>query len=258
MAMTKIAILYTVLISGGAVAVAEAVTMLYRDGSQAVPLWQQAFAPGPLSTKHGFLAEKCESCHTPVRGVEAQACIACHATAAADLAKQSTAFHGTLQECRGCHDEHEGRRRPTRMDHGALVRIGSRLKGDGAASISRQIGDDLAAYIGIQSTADMEQGPLACASCHGYQDPHRDLFGRNCADCHVTRTWRIASFLHPSAASRDCAQCHQAPPSHYMGHFMMVSMMVAGQRHAQVNQCYLCHLTNSFNEIRGAGWYKHH
>jgi hypothetical protein len=43
-----------------------------------------------------------------------------------------------------------------------------------------------------------------------------------------------------------------------MEHFKMVSMRVAGQEHAQVNQCYLCHRTNSFNDIKDVGWYKHH
>ncbi|MBI3736827.1 hypothetical protein HY256_09975 [Candidatus Sumerlaeota bacterium] len=53
-------------------------------------------------------------------------------------------------------------------------------------------------------------------------------------------------------------QCHQAPPSHYMMHFEMVSMKVAGQEHAEVSQCYLCHQTTAWNDIRGVGWYKHH
>ena len=43
-----------------------------------------------------------------------------------------------------------------------------------------------------------------------------------------------------------------------MGHFHMVSMKVAGQHHAQVNQCYLCHQTTAWNDIKGVGWYKHH
>ncbi|MDH8222619.1 cytochrome C, partial [Klebsiella pneumoniae] len=64
-----------------------------------------------------------------------------------------------------------------------------------------------------------EKTGLDCASCHSNREPHRDLFGRECGNCHETATWRIAGFLHPSPASKDCAQCHQAPPSHYMMHF---------------------------------------
>jgi hypothetical protein len=43
-----------------------------------------------------------------------------------------------------------------------------------------------------------------------------------------------------------------------MGHFNMVSMMVASQPHAQVYQCFLCHQTDAWNDIKGVGWYKHH
>src|SRR5205823_4468357 len=68
----------------------------------------------------------------------------------------------------------------------------------------------------------------------------------------------ITEFRHPSAASQSCAQCHQAPPSHYMEHFHMVSMRVAGQEHADVRQCFLCHPTTSWNDIKSVRWYKHH
>jgi hypothetical protein len=69
-----------------------------------------------------------------------------------------------------------------------------------------------------------------------------------------TEPWSIPGM----AARAECAQCHQAPPSHYMGHFHMISMMIAHQEHAQVEQCYLCHQTDAWNDIRGVGWYKHH
>jgi hypothetical protein len=84
------------------------------------------------------------------------------------------------------------------------------------------------------------------------------LFGKDCAQCHRTDKWTISEFRHPSAQSTDCVQCHQAPPSHYMGHFKMVSQRVACQPHADVRQCFLCHQTTSWNDIKGVGWYKHH
>lgn len=43
-----------------------------------------------------------------------------------------------------------------------------------------------------------------------------------------------------------------------MEHFSMISMKVAGIEHADVSQCFLCHKTNSWNDIKGVGWYKHH
>ncbi|MBX9826088.1 MAG: cytochrome c family protein [Xanthobacteraceae bacterium] len=258
--MKKTGLVYAALIS---VAVAAAVTIifsLYRSGSTSIPAWPNAFKPGALSAQHAFLGDRCDTCHTPIRGVEAATCIGCHATAAANLDKQSTAFHATLQDCRGCHIEHQGGNRPTKMDHAALLRIGTHLTAVGArhTSVSRQMVEDMTAFLGMRMSRQAEKNNLKCASCHSTRDPHRELFGRDCAGCHETTTWRITGFLHPSPTSRDCAQCHQAPPSHYMMHFEMVSKSVARQHHADVRQCYLCHQTSSFNEIKGAGWYKHH
>ena len=124
----KLGLWYTVLITIAVVGGVAAVVSLYRSGSASIPGWQAAFQPGPLSEKHRFLTGNCESCHTPTRGVEAAACIGCHSTAAADLGKQPTAFHAVVQDCRGCHVEHAGAVRPTKMDHAALLRIGSHLK----------------------------------------------------------------------------------------------------------------------------------
>jgi hypothetical protein len=219
-------LLTTATIAGAALAIAT----IYRQGSAAVPHWPALVRPGDLSVKHAFLADKCETCHTPTRGVEAAACISCHATDAATLARESTAFHATIGACSACHVEHLAGVRPTSMDHGVLRTIGrSQGKGD-----------------------------LDCFACHSNRSPHRDLFGRECEACHLDTTWKVAGFKHPSPSSTECAQCHQAPPSHYMGHFHMISMMVARQEHARVEQCYLCHQTDAWNDIRGVGWYKHH
>ena len=89
-------------------------------------------------------------------------------------------------------------------------------------------------------------------------DQALEHYADHCASCHATAKWTIAEYRHPSAASQSCAQCHQAPPSHYMMHFKMISMSVARVEVAEVNQCFLCHQTTSWNDIKGAGFYKHH
>lgn len=99
---------------------------------------------------------------------------------------------------------------------------------------------------------------LDCYLCHGNKDRHLGFFGEDCAKCHGTDKWTIPEYRHPSPNSMDCAQCHQAPPSHYMMHFKMVSMRVAGRMSADVNQCHLCHQTTAWNDTKGVGWYKHH
>lgn len=84
------------------------------------------------------------------------------------------------------------------------------------------------------------------------------MFGSDCAACHATTQWRIAQFRHPSPRSMDCAQCHRPPRSHSMMHFEMVSVPVARQPSARVNQCYLCHQTTSWSDIKARGFVKHH
>ena len=229
--------------------------LTHDRGSAAVPGWQAMVSPGDLSAKHAFLGTDCEACHMPHRGPTADKCIVCHANNEALLSKQTTAFHANVADCRGCHVEHLGAaHRPVTMDHVVLARIGA-----GSAKI--EPGIRLSALPIDHSRIRPEETALKCSACHSNQDPHSSLFGTDCASCHGTSTttaWTIPEFRHPSALSTDCAQCHQAPPSHYMMHFEMVSMKVAGIHHADVSQCFLCHQTNSWNDIKGVGWYKHH
>ncbi len=242
--MNRKMLTYLVLITATMTGAAAVISTVYNHGSSAVPQWSNFVSPGELSARHAFLAEKCETCHTPLRGVSASACIACHATNTVTLARQSTAFHATVGSCTACHIEHQNEVRPTQMQHDALIAIG------------REKHQEVASPPDAAHASNRSQ--LYCFECHSNKSPHRDLFGVECAACHVTSTWQISSFQHPSQNSTDCAQCHQAPPSHYMGHFEMVSKIVAGQEHARVEQCHLCHQTDSWNEIRGVGWYKHH
>ena len=277
--MKATTLLYSALaVVGLAVAVAVPVAV-HRAGSDGVPLWAAAASPGPLSAAHEFLGARCESCHVPTHGVEVASCLTCHATAAADLAtKPSTAFHASIGECGGCHVEHRGRgRRPADMDHAVLVAAGHARAAEAASrdaqaggegfehAVARlrellggSVGDLGGAAPGSRDLPAREANLLDCAGCHASRDPHRTLFGRDCQGCHTTAAWAVGSFRHPSPRSRDCAQCHQAPPSHYMMHFEMVDRAITGQERASVEQCFLCHQTDAWNNIRGVGWYKHH
>lgn len=212
--------------------------LIYQADTSVVPTFRRAVLPGPLSSGHAFLEGRCEACHVPHQGPGPGTCIACHAMNNVLLGRQPTAFHATIGNCRGCHIEHLGRdRRPTQMEHEVLSSIAARRSG---------------------ITSSPTAGELICASCHESKDRHQGLLGKNCETCHSLSQWTIAEFQHPSPRSTDCAQCHQAPPSHFMGHFHMISRAVAGQMHAQVDQCHLCHQTTAWNDIIGVGWYKHH
>lgn len=211
-------------------------------------LWLRQASPGALAPAHAFLEGDCAACHAPVQSVPPAQCIACHAHEKALLQRQPTAFHATIGACADCHKEHRGREGlRARMDHEALARIGLD-RHPFQRSVPRGANPALGA---LESTLD-------CAGCHATKDRHRGLFGADCGACHATAKWTLAEFRHPSPASRECAQCHQAPPSHYMEHFAMVSQRVARQEHAQVRECFLCHRTTSWNDINGVGYYKHH
>ena len=103
-----------------------------------------------------------------------------------------------------------------------------------------------------------DESMLTCASCHASKDRHSGFFGTDCVQCHATTQWTVSDFKHPSASSTDCAQCHKPPPSHNMMHFSMMSVPLARQPNAQVNQCHLCHQTTVWNDIKGRGMTKMH
>lgn len=221
--------------------------------------WERQASPGDLSAAHAFLRDNCAACHTPGQGATADRCAACHADSRV-LQREPTAFHATVGSCRECHPEHLGvAARPTGMDHAALAGFGLNRPAGGRDAAREQLVRALAADGGgPHPRITRLEAALDCAACHGTKDRHQGLFGKDCAQCHRTDKWTVPEFRHPSAQSTDCAQCHQAPPSHYMMHFQMVSAKVAGQPHAAVRQCFVCHQTTAWNDIKGVGWFKHH
>jgi hypothetical protein len=256
-----------------------AVSPLHREKTARVILspvfWQHMVVPGELSQPHAFLENNCAACHTSTKGIEPRNCIVCHGDNKAVLQRQPTAFHANITACAACHLEHQGRiPSTTKMDHVALARIGlKQVKNESpqAQSDVAQIKLWLEQKRNDPHPANPHLRPeetlLNCATCHQTKDRHVGLFGTDCASCHATSKWTVAEFRHPSAASQSCAQCHQAPPSHYMEHFNMISKKVAQQEDSQVagccgpvqvNQCYRCHQTTSWNDIKGVGYYKHH
>ncbi len=226
--------------------------------------WQRMAEPGLLSAAHSSLEKNCSACHTSVKGVESSKCIICHASNESLLQRQPTSFHANISSCTECHLEHQGfDKRPTKMSHVALAEIGLRqLSSNAPDSENKILREKLIEWTSGRapphSRIATKESSLNCVTCHANDDRHFKLLGQDCAQCHATDRWTIADFRHPSSKSKDCSQCHQAPPSHYMMHFKMISARVAGKPHARVSQCFQCHLTTSWNDIKGAGWYKHH
>lgn len=247
------------------------VSHLWHKYSNSTDLnWEKAVTPGELSAAHAFLENNCEGCHTPVQGVLRENCVMCHANNAQILQRQPTAFHADVTECAYCHQEHHGRdANISFMDHKSLARVGIAMLPNPTiqfdeGAIAR---DTLESILRSDRTIDplfvhprisAEESVLQCATCHGNDDHHFGLFGNDCVQCHRTDQWSLPEFIHPSNQSYDCNQCHEAPPSHYMQHFNMISAKVAGQHKAKVEECFVCHQTTSWNDIKRAGWYKHH
>ena len=223
-----------------------AISASHLAGSGAVTGWGWAVQPGALTEAHAAVASQCEACHEPHQGPSAARCGSCHA--ANNFGdKQSLQFHANAASCTaGCHVEHHGENSLARMQHVALL--------DG--SLWRWRGP-LATELKSREGRGPTEVALDCVSCHSYVDPHQGLFANDCSQCHALNSWVIAEFRHPSTESRACVECHRPPPSHTMMHFEMVSQRVAGET-ALVEQCYACHTTDSWNNIRGVGWYDHH
>ena len=255
-------------------AVGMAASMAVLRFKPASSVLKQFVSPGPLSSRHAYLGDRCESCHETAIGVTVAKCTACHANAERLLGRQPTTFHASIGECATCHVEHLGTNiRPTPLDHVELAKVGARTlarasRTDGASAATLK---SLETWLRIRVPNQLDESSareaLNCAGCHATKDRHLGLFGKDCAQCHATTQWTVAEFLHPSPHSTSCAQCHQAPPSHYMMHFDMISKKIARQEDAQVagccgpaqvTQCYRCHQTTSWNDIRGVGYYKHH
>ena len=226
---------------------------------------QRAVSPGELSAKHAYMADRCASCHDPNHGVAVAKCTACHANSERLLGRQPTMFHASIGECSTCHIEHQQiGLRPLKMDHVELARVGARTlerashtDADSAATLTF-----LKTWLRVQRPSQFEESSarevLNCAACHDRKDPHFKRFGTDCAQCHTFETWQVLGYQHPSSRSKECVQCHLAPPSHFMEHFSMISQKFAHKEKARVDQCFECHNTTSWNDIVGVGFYKHH
>ena len=262
--MGKALTLLALLIVAGAIYAAAQYRGIPFEPGDIVPLWQSWANPGPLAAAHARLHSESAACHTPLLGPDPAKCTACHADNRGLLQRQSTAFHADVGTCRECHLEHLGRQYVARrMDHVALGKIGERKNPPSTEPSLRQ---QIASAFQRAPPTGRPDNPLIrpeevsldCAACHNRRDRHQGQFGTDCATCHATASWRIAGYVHPSTNSTDCAQCHLEPPGRRMMHFETVSKVVAGQEHAAMRQCFLCHQTTSWNDIKGVGWYKHH
>jgi len=257
-----ITILTTVLVIGG-------LYMMFGPNAATNKLgWERWVEPGKLSQGHASLESNCVACHTSITGVSATKCILCHANNTALLQRQPTSFHANVGACNSCHIEHQGPiLRPVLMDHAVLANIGLKQLRQGASG-DKTAAHKLATWMKIidkdghllstYPNATALEASLNCLSCHSNQDPHFGYFGTDCVQCHSTTKWTIPGYQHPSPQSTQCNECHKPPPSHLMGHFVMMDQGITNQKDTKLSECFKCHQTNSWNDIKGVGWFKMH
>jgi hypothetical protein len=190
--------------------------------------------PGPLHSAHADVAAlergaRCEACHRPGEGVDAQRCTACHAVIGAQVA-DGTGLHGSFaaeqrQRCEHCHGEHHGDDTPLIAPY-AFARAG-------VADAKRF--DHAHVAFGLHGAHEA----LACARCHPHADATAPPAGgrfvglsQQCTACHRD--------AHAGAFGAACEDCHgQQRPFAEAPHFDHAVMRLDGA-HAQV-PCATCH-----------------
>ena len=147
-------------------------------------------SPGRLAKAHEALEgiTNCQKCHEQGRKVVAEKCLSCHAPIANRMAKK-IGVHRNVTECVTCHAEHagvDGELRPfdrKKFDHATVT--GFPLTGKHTMT-----GAECAACHTARSFLTLT---ATCVSCHAEPKMHLGKFGTDCARCHATADWHIAS-----------------------------------------------------------------
>lgn len=180
---------------------------------------EQAAEPGALTAVHQENAV-CGDCHLPWQGVDDSSCLGCHSFTDTDTfsIRPAIRFHEAEKHCLVCHTEHRGRQgNISRMDHTLL------------------------------------NPDLLCSICH--LDPHEQLFGEDCRECHGISTWSVAGFRHPPAEKHQCSRCHRAPLSHQDPDFWqrMVTrhnVRVGKKETLSADECWKCHVLHDWRHLK--------
>jgi hypothetical protein len=171
--------------------------------------------PGPVTKSHADLEENCGECHTPFTKKEQKArCIICHSKVASDLLRKR-GFHGrdvraSSVECKFCHSDHLGRDADILgLDRDVFDHRITDYPLDGAHTIVACEGCH-------ENGQKFRDAPGECIDCHRDDDVHRGRLGKDCADCHSTKSWRKEKFDHSTTdfplegrhRKIACVQCH--------------------------------------------------
>jgi hypothetical protein len=147
----------------------------------------------------------CANCHRPESyRFEPKQCASCHQDYQAAFVAKHVATWGA--NCQSCHDGVD------RFSRGQFTHATTKYPLDGAhVKVSCQ-----SCHLNVTRLASFADAPGTCLGCHVKDDKHRGEFGKDCASCHTTLTWKGATFDHkvfPVDHGRNgassCATCHK-------------------------------------------------
>ena len=146
-------------------------------------------------------------------------CLACHET--------SDSFTSSQEKCAGCHESHDPLFLQRHLQdfgqgclecHDGLDRMmdfnhaesGFPLEGKHAQAICAACHGGANPGVVLTSAA-AQDGPAACSDCHAEPAAHRGMFATDCADCHTSLSWSLASwegfaFEHTAASGFSLAR----------------------------------------------------
>ena len=164
----------------------------------------------PDDVHNNSMGSNCGSCHVESgwrdkivfdHGLTSFPLVGLHASVACEECHVTRAFRGTAKDCYSCHkakDVHKGGlgkacndcHNPNgwtfwQFDHGHKTHFAL----TGAHK-------DIACESCHKESPDKVKLSMECGSCHGREDVHQGRFGRDCARCHDTRTFRQPRVLH--------------------------------------------------------------
>ncbi len=163
--------------------------------------WRASTAPGPPSQAHAAIADNCDACHMPFKGLPNEKCLGCH--------KELKQFHTSVavQKCNACHLEHQGPA-VSLTKPAALAAFKHELTAFSLVGAHQKIGCPSC------HNKPIAQMTESCAGCH--KDTHLGAVGTACAACHQSNSWKPALHLldehklsmEGGHAKTQCVSCH--------------------------------------------------
>ncbi len=230
-----------------------------------------ALSPGPLTSGHARIEDRCLDCHGLGAGASRDKCVACHAldrigtrdaaAAAADNGRIASASTTILTT-----DTNTGARRAAIAGmHRSFTKVWC-----GECHTAHAGSDPAAAMRTFSHETLSTDLRRQCRSCHEAARPADDLHraqSDECGTCHATSAWKPATFIHDKyfVLDRDhaaaCRVCHDQAPGYrvytcYGCHEHSREGMVSEHREEGVrnlDNCVRCHRSADEREGRGEG-----